>query len=186
MQPLIHATDRNSLLTHFPDEPEVWVVDVRQQRIHRWRADRGWDTAPVSTSRAGLGSRPDSHCTPLGAHRVCEVIGVGAPLGQPFISRKPTDTPLSTWTGGEGDRILSRILRLDGLVPGLNHTSRDRYIYIHGTHQEEKLGTPASRGCIRMGNQQLAEWTDALGKIRPLVWIGTLESIPGQSETEEK
>ncbi|MDA3874484.1 MAG: L,D-transpeptidase [Kiritimatiellae bacterium] len=174
MQSLIHATDRTHLPACYPDEPEIWVVDVNHQHIHRWRKAQGWDSAPVSSSRFGLGSQPDSKCTPLGAHRVCEVIGVGAPLGQPFISRKPAGAPLPAWTGGEGDRILSRIIRLDGLIPELNHTSRERYIYIHGTQQEEKLGTPASHGCIRMANRTLAEWADELGDIRPLVWIGTL------------
>lgn len=177
MQSLIHARDRDHLRRCFPDEAEIWVVDVNQQHIHRWRRDHDWDSSPSSTSRFGLGFQPDSHCTPLGAHRVCEVIGIGAPLGQPFISRQPAGTPLPLWTGGDGDCILTRILWLDGLVPGINHTSRDRYIYIHGTHQEEKLGTPASHGCIRMSNQTLATWADALGVIRPLVWIGTLDSL---------
>lgn len=176
MQPLIHATNRNHLRTCFPDEPEIWVVDVAHQRIHRWRTGHDWDSAPVSTSRFGLGSQPDSNRTPLGAHRVCGIIGVGAALGQPFISRKPVGTPLPSWTGGEGDCILTRIIRLDGLLHGYNQNSRDRYIYIHGTHQEEKLGTPASHGCIRMGNQQLAEWADSLENTRPLVWIGTLDA----------
>ena len=35
--------------------------------------------------------------------------------------------------------------------------SRDRYIYIHGTHEEHKIGTPASHGCIRMRNTDVAE-----------------------------
>lgn len=177
MQSLIHATDRNQLRTRFPNEPEIWVVDVSHQHIHRWRKDHGWNSAAVSTSRFGTGSQPDSHRTPLGAHRIFEVIGAGAPLGQPFINRKPSGSPLSCWTGGENDRILSRILWLDGLIPGYNHTSRERYIYIHGTHQEEKLGTPASHGCIRMANRTLAAWADALGDTRPLVWIGTLSNL---------
>ena len=32
-----------------------------------------------------------------------------------------------------------------------------RYIYIHGTNQEEKIGTPASHGCVRMRNDDMVE-----------------------------
>jgi lipoprotein-anchoring transpeptidase ErfK/SrfK len=45
---------------------------------------------------------------------------------------------------------------LEGLEPGVNKggdvDSKERYIYIHGTGEEGKLGTPASHGCIRMKN----------------------------------
>jgi hypothetical protein len=174
MQPLIHATDRAEILTHFPDEAAIWVADITRQMIHRRQSGLEWESAPISTSLFGTGNQPDSFCTPLGAHRICEVIGVGAPIGQRFVSREPVGAPLPYWTGDENDYILSRILRLDGLIPGVNHHSRERYIYLHGTCQEEKLGTPASHGCIRMGNRQIAEWADSLGDIRPLVWIGTL------------
>ena len=30
-----------------------------------------------------------------------------------------------------------------------------RFIYIHGTHEEEKIGQPASHGCIRMLNEDV-------------------------------
>jgi lipoprotein-anchoring transpeptidase ErfK/SrfK len=36
----------------------------------------------------------------------------------------------------------------------------NRYIYIHGTNEEHKLGTPASHGCIRMRNADVAELFD--------------------------
>ncbi len=56
--------------------------------------------------------------------------------------------------GGEEDLILSRILWLDGLdLENLN--TRDRHIYIHGTNQEELIGTPASHGCIRLRNNDM-------------------------------
>jgi len=40
----------------------------------------------------------------------------------------------------------------DGINKGGNIDSYLRYIYIHGTSEEGKLGTPASHGCIRMSN----------------------------------
>ena len=32
-----------------------------------------------------------------------------------------------------------------------------RYIYIHGTNHEDKLGTPLSAGCVLMGNHEIVE-----------------------------
>ncbi|MGA0333455.1 MAG: L,D-transpeptidase [Kiritimatiellia bacterium] len=172
MQPLIQIQNLKALQERFPEEAEIWCVDVDRQRISRIRPPDPTEHAPVSTSRFGLGNIPGSLKTPLGAHRVCEIIGAGAPPGQPFQSREPSGTPLSKWTGGTGDAILTRILWLEGLIPGFNDQSRNRFIYVHGTHQEEKLGTPASQGCIRMANEVIAHWSDELRSPSPLVWIG--------------
>ncbi|MFH1497146.1 MAG: L,D-transpeptidase, partial [Verrucomicrobiota bacterium] len=60
-----------------------------------------------------------------------------------------------------GNLITSRILWLRGLEPGVNAglnaegdtvDTYERYIYIHGTNHEDKLGTPQSAGCVLMGN----------------------------------
>ena len=49
------------------------------------------------------------------------------------------------------DLILTRILWLQGLEANKNCgdgvDSFHRYIYIHGTHEERRLGSPASHGC---------------------------------------
>jgi lipoprotein-anchoring transpeptidase ErfK/SrfK len=125
------------------------------------------ESAPVSTSRSGVGSEPDSGCTPPGWHRVKEIIGTGGAADQEYISRLPVPP------SDREDRILSRILWLDGLEPGLNDTSAERYIYLHGTNQTDALGTPASAGCIRMHPETIANWTDRLADKVLLVWIGT-------------
>lgn len=52
------------------------------------------------------------------------------------------------------DAILTRILALEGLEPG-NANTRARYIYIHGTNDTERLGTPVSHGCIRLSPQDM-------------------------------
>ena len=44
---------------------------------------------------------------------------------------------------------MSRILTLEGLEPH-NANTRSRYIYIHGTNEVDKIGTPVSHGCIRL------------------------------------
>jgi lipoprotein-anchoring transpeptidase ErfK/SrfK len=56
----------------------------------------------------------------------------------------------------DADLVMTRILWLDGLEPG-NANTHERFIYIHGTNHEEKLGEPASHGCIRMGSADLVE-----------------------------
>ena len=105
---------------------------------------------PCSTSRFGPGNAEGSEKTPVGLHRIAEKYGDGEPLGMIFSS-----------TPSGADLITTRILRLEGLQPGLNKgrgiDSYERYIYIHGTPEEGLIGTPASHGCIRMKNDDIAE-----------------------------
>ena len=51
---------------------------------------------------------------------------------------------------------MTRILWLEGLESG-NANTYDRYIYIHGTNHEDQIGRPASHGCVRMKNADVAE-----------------------------
>jgi len=109
---------------------------------------------PVSTSQFGLGTEPGSLKTPLGRFAVAEKIGQDAPSGMVFKARQPTGE--IACEGGDEDLILTRILWLEGLDDA-NANTRDRYIYIHGTNQEAKIGTPASHGCVRMRNSDIIE-----------------------------
>ena len=102
----------------------------------------------VSTSQFGPGTEEGSFKTPLGAFRVCEKFGDDALPGTIFRAREP----IGSWDPTNpcsDDLILTRILRLEGLDPD-NLNTYDRYIYIHGTNHESRLGTPASQGCVRM------------------------------------
>ncbi len=103
----------------------------------------------ISTSKYGSGTEPGSFRTPLGRFRISHKIGRDAAPRTIFKSREP----IGLWdaTPVEEDLVLSRILWLDGLDPE-NANTRERYIYIHGTNQEELIGTPASHGCVRMVN----------------------------------
>lgn len=119
---------------------------------------------PVSTSKYGIGNRQGSYQTPLGRHRVCEKIGTDSPLDEVFIGREPKGLLSELQKQGAElpeDIITARILRLTGLEPELNQggdvDSFHRYIYIHGTADEKNISTPASHGCIRMKNQDIAE-----------------------------
>jgi len=51
---------------------------------------------------------------------------------------------------------MSRILWLDGLDEH-NTNARDRFIYIHSTKHEDKIGTANSHGCVQMRNIDVAE-----------------------------
>lgn len=111
----------------------------------------------ISTSRFGLGSEPGSNKTPLGNFRIAEKIGDGATPGEIFVSREPTGQ-CGTEEDTE-DRVQTRILWLEG-TDAENANTYERYIYIHGTNAESKLGTPASHGCIRMSNLDVIDLYD--------------------------
>ncbi|MEI8233158.1 MAG: L,D-transpeptidase [Verrucomicrobiota bacterium] len=110
---------------------------------------------PVSTSGFGLGSEPGSNKTPLGRFAISEKIGADAPLGAVFSSREPTGEQAPPHSPGDPrDLVLTRILWLEGLEPG-NANTKDRYIYLHGTNHEERIGEPCSHGCVRMRNADI-------------------------------
>ncbi|MFI0348383.1 MAG: L,D-transpeptidase [Chthoniobacterales bacterium] len=114
---------------------------------------------PISSSRFGLGTEPGSFCTPMGKFFIEEKLGHAAPERMIFEGRKPTGK-IAELHGNE-DLILSRILWLSGLEPH-NVNTRERFIYFHGTNQEELIGTPASHGCIRLRNADIIELFDLM------------------------
>ena len=146
-----------------PTNGVLLVVDVPSQIMTIVDAGAATGRRLVSTAIAGVGNHAGSNQTPAGWHRIEERIGDGEPLGRVFRSRAPQPEILS---GDElvapesSDYVLTRILWLRGLQPGWNAgpgvDSHDRCIYIHGTNQEQLLGSPASHGCIRMSNSDVA------------------------------
>jgi lipoprotein-anchoring transpeptidase ErfK/SrfK len=145
-------------------------IDSQKQRL--WQLapnDAASRCYPVSTSRHGLGTQKDSYQTPQGIHRITHKIGDGEPLGCVFKSRiASAEICLQQTDGTQQDVITSRILRLEGLQPGINRggdvDSFERYIYIHGTADEAHIGQPASIGCIRMKN---ADVIDLFERVEP-------------------
>ena len=149
----------------------VIEVDIRRQQLYLWDPQPDGDQLirqyPVSTAANGAGEASGSYRTPRGRHRIAEKIGAGQPLGAAFTARVPTGeiwTPALDADNPGRDWILTRILWLEGLEPGKNQggnvDTHNRYIYIHGTHEEHRIGTPASHGCIRMKNADVAELFD--------------------------
>ena len=121
----------------------------------------------VSTSKFGVGFEPGSQKTPTGAFAVESKWGESAPEGEIFVARVATGN-----FGAEGDptdHVQTRILWLTGLSEE-NANTHSRYIYIHGTNAESKLGTPASHGCIRMSNADVVDLFDRIQVGTP-VWI---------------
>jgi len=75
---------------------------------------------------------------------------------------------------GGTNLITSRILWLRGLEPGVNLggnvDTHGRYVYIHGTQREERIGEPISAGCILMRNADVIELFEEV-RSGDLVWI---------------
>jgi UDP-N-acetylmuramate--alanine ligase len=146
-----------------PDDAIMYVDPSRQELLLCRREAIVVERFAVSTALLGLGNREGSNRTPTGFHRVCEKIGAGAPPGRIFRDRN--DTGIDWRDDLTGDNaILSRILRLEGLEPGLNKGpgigSFERYIYLHGTNQESKVGTPLSHGCVCLRNADVIRLFD--------------------------
>jgi hypothetical protein len=123
----------------------------------------------------------DSLGTPRGLHEIAEKIGAGQPPGIVFKARVATGKHFSELSSEDQARnlITTRILWLRGLESGHNAGSNDagevvdtyaRYIYVHGTNHEDRLGTPFSGGCIEMANIGIIELFDEV-RPRDLVWI---------------
>jgi lipoprotein-anchoring transpeptidase ErfK/SrfK len=116
---------------------------------------------PVSTSKYGLGDKPGSRRTPLGTMKIARKIGSGAPSGAVFKSRRRTGEVLRPNAPGR-DPIVSRILWLQG-TQYKNRNAYRRYIYIHGTPEEWRVGSPASYGCIRMKSRDVIDLYQRVG-----------------------
>lgn len=139
-------------------------VSIARQRLQVLHGGVPVVAYPVSTALAGVGERSGSGCTPRGLHYIRACIGAGEPIGTVFVGRRPTGEVYTADLARqhpERDWILTRILWLCGLEPGVNRggqvDTQRRYIYIHGTPDSEPMGVPRSHGCIRMRNSDLLE-----------------------------
>ena len=150
----------------------IWV-SVDEQMLRLIDGTKLVMEVRCATATNGSGSEMHSNKTPLGWHRVDEMIGSGAEKGTVFESRGKTG---KIWTPGmdtKKDLVLTRILWLTGEEPGKNKggtvDSRNRFIYIHGTNGEDKIGTPSSHGCVRMMNDDVIVLFDAVTTETPVL-----------------
>ena len=131
------------------------VVSVKDQKLGYYRDGKLVQSYKVSTSKFGVGDKPGSWQTPLGKHEVIAKIGRGLPTGAVLKSRQWNGEVLPPNAPGR-DPIVSRIIWLSGLDPD-NHNALRRFIYIHGTTEENRLGKPASYGCVRMSMSDVVD-----------------------------
>ncbi|NKB23749.1 MAG: L,D-transpeptidase family protein [Kiritimatiellae bacterium] len=160
----------------FSENGYLLVVDIISQKLFCLYDQESIKEYIVSTSKYGLGNVQDSFKTPTGIHEVVQWIGKDEPIHRIFHERQPTpDIWDMNMTTGK-DLILTRILRLAGLEEGINKgpniDSYKRMIYLHGTQQEDLLGTPASHGCIRLKNKDIIELCDLTWNTPTWCWIG--------------
>ena len=118
----------------------------------------------ISTAINGTGEIEGSYCTPTGNFKIAEKIGANLELGSVLVERKPTGEIYNTDLAKKNpdrDWILTRILWLDGIEEH-NQNTKNRYIYIHGSPDETQMGTPGSKGCIRMHNFDVIELFESI------------------------
>ena len=135
---------------------------------------------PVSTALRGTGETRGSYRTPRGRHVIRAKIGAGLPENAVFVARRPTGEVYSEALATESpnrDWILSRILWLSGCEVGKNRLgavdTMRRYIYIHGTPDDQPVGQPQSHGCIRMRN---ADVVDLFDRVAPGTTVDIVET----------
>jgi hypothetical protein len=153
----------------------IVAVRIGTQTLQLFEHTRLLKSLPVSTSRRPPSNVKDSLGTPRGLHEIAERIGGGQPPGMVFKSRVPTGRHYAELPEAGDNLITSRILWLRGLEPGVNLggdvDTHGRYIYIHGTNREDRIGEPFSAGCVLMRNLDVVELHE---QVRPgdFVWIG--------------
>ena len=144
----------------------VMIASVKHQTINHFQYGKRVKAYVMSSSKRPPSCVEGSLGTPWGLHEVCEKIGKGEALGTVFEGR--VSIGLRYWECESEKRkknlITTRILRLKGLQPGINSGGKvdtyDRYVYVHGTNHEDKLGSPSSSGCLQLGNKEVLELFD--------------------------
>ena len=146
------------------------IVSIPEQRLQLFDNGKVSMDIPVSTAKNGPGELFGSECTPRGRHIIRAKIGDGCPILSVFVARRPTGEIYSEalrQQHPERDWILTRILWLSGCETGKNRLGNvdtmRRYIYIHGSPDNEITGQPNSHGCVRVKNVDLLE---LFGKVK--------------------
>jgi lipoprotein-anchoring transpeptidase ErfK/SrfK len=144
-----------------PDTRHQVVISTRDQKLALLDRSNVMAIYPVSTSKFGLGDWRGSRFTPLGKLQIAKKIGDNAPPGTVFKNRLRTGEVVLVNSPGR-DPIVTRILWLRGLeAENANAFGRD--IYIHGTPEEWKIGSPASYGCVRMRSSDIIQLYNIVG-----------------------
>lgn len=157
------------------DTHNKMIVSVQDQKMLLVHDGAPVKCYKVSTSKFGVGDKPNSHCTPLGRLQVAQKIGSSTAIGGVLKNRRPTGEVLKPNAPGR-DPVVTRILWLKGME-ARNCNAYRRTIYIHGTPEERRLGSPASYGCIRMSSRDVADLYKRVGHGADVFVIrGSIES----------
>jgi lipoprotein-anchoring transpeptidase ErfK/SrfK len=159
------------------DFNELLFISIENQKLYHIKNKKIINTFSISSSEYGAGSKNGSKKTPLGLHKIKEKYGEKTPINGRMVGRifyGKIATIYNDTTKSKTDDVTSRILWLEGVEQGKNKgegiDSYKRYIYIHGTSEEGRLGMPASHGCIRMKNKDVID-------LYKIVEVGTLVLI---------
>jgi hypothetical protein len=156
----------------------VLVVRIGASTLQFFRHGQLVRSYVVSTSKRPPCNVKDSLGTPRGLHEIAERIGAGQPPGMVFKARVPTGKHFLEHLAEDPDSvhnlITARILWLRGLEPGVNRGGNvdtyERYVYIHGTNHEDRIGEALSSGCVLMRNLEIVELYEDV-RAGDLVWI---------------
>jgi L,D-transpeptidase YbiS len=154
-------------------------INLGTQTLRLYDGDAIEREYPVSTAYNGPGEQLGSGCTPRGRHIIRAMIGRDMPINTVFVGRRPTGevyTPALREKHPNRDWILTRILWLSGCEPGFNRLGNvdtmRRYIYIHGSPDDARMGVPGSHGCVRMHNLNVL---DLFERVRPGTPVNIIE-----------
>lgn len=131
------------------------VITLKDQKLALMQQGKKVKEYDISSSKFGIGGRNGSRRTPTGIHAVTRKVGEGQPVGMVFKACRPTGEVVPVDAAGR-DPVVTRVIQLAGLE-SFNRNSHSRRIYIHGTPEERKIGSPASYGCIRMRSSDVID-----------------------------
>lgn len=144
-------------------------ISIAEQRLQLLQGNQPLMDVLVSTAKNGPGEKNGSECTPRGWHKVRAKIGTRCSENSVFVARRPTGEVYRLSLRKEypdRDWILTRILWLSGLEPGKNRLgcvdTMRRFIYIHGSPEDDPMGRPTSHGCIKMRNAEVIQLFDKI------------------------
>ncbi len=170
----MESLNKIRLLLGIKPTERALIVRIGASTLQFYRDQKLVKSYAVSTSIRPPSNVKNSLGTPRGLHEIAERIGAGQPAGMVFQARVPTGRHFSEVPDTEGNLVSSRILWLRGLEPGVNQggavDTYERYVYIHGTNREDRLGAPQSAGCVLMGNLDVIELYDEV-RSGDQVWI---------------
>ena len=163
--PVKRATETWARLGIKPGE-RLLIVRIGTATLQFYRQGVLAKSYTISTSRRPSSNIKNSLGTPRGLHEIAERIGAGQPPGVVFKSRVAIGKHFAEVADTDPENanynlITSRILWLRGLEPGVNRggdvDTYERYVYIHGTNHESRIGEPLSAGCVLMRNFDIVE-----------------------------